>query len=219
MTKTDKRTRSDAQRRKTKIERLARADVARRQREWCISAKAASNAGYPINAFITIMAGKDIARITNTVWRKLRQMTQDHGTLFLAARGPEYTPQKKDHLHLAMHLRTFQYTDTVRILTEAISEEMGSWGIDIEGRKVGGQSGVVAISKNGTWMLQRHLQYLNGSSEKIASYTAKASGKARAIGRHQRSQDLVALTKDYTSKECVGAIRLPYRAIPVASYG
>jgi len=206
MMKTDKRTRSDAQRKQTKIERLARADVARRRREWRTSAEAASKASYPINAFITIMAGDDIASITSTVWRKLRLMARENDMLFIAARGPEYTTEKKDHLHLVLHLSTSQYDEVVAILSEAVGEEVGGWGIDPEGRKLGWQSGVVAVSKHGTWMLQRHVQYLNGSSEKIVSYTAKASGKARAIGRHQRSQDLIALTKDYTSNERIEAV-------------
>jgi hypothetical protein len=195
MTKTDKRTRSEAQRRKTQADRLARADDARRKRKWQISADAASHAGYPINAFITIMAGNDIATITETAWRKLRQMLRKNGSLFVAVRAPEYTPAKGHHLHIALHLQTENYADAITVLTETVSEEVGSWGVDPNGRSVGDRSGVVAISKNGCWMLQRHQEFLNGSPAMLVGYAAKGSGKRKAIGRHQRSADLLAMTK------------------------
>ena len=195
MAKIDKRTRSEAQRSKTKAARLVRADKVRRQREWKASAVAASNAGYPINAFITILTGKDITTITNIVWRKLRQMLRKNGLPFVAARGPEYTPKKGHHLHIVLHLPAANYIDAVAVLTETLSEEVGSWGIDPTGRSVGGRFGVVALSKDGNWMLQRHLEFLNGSPETLIEYTAKASGKSKAVGRHQRSKYLSAITR------------------------
>jgi hypothetical protein len=207
MAQTDKRTRSEAQRRKTKADRLTRADKARRKREWLVSAEAASLAGYPINALITIMAGKDIATITDTVWRKLRQMLRENGSPFIAARGPEYTPKKGHHLHIALHLPTESYDDAVKVLTETLSEEVGSWGIDPTGRTVGDRFGVVALSKNGGWMLQRHIEFLNGSPEAIVEYAGKGSGKGKAIGRHQRSENLLALTKVSTQT----GIKEPYK--------
>lgn len=195
MAKIDRRTRSEAQRSKAKAVRLARADTARRKREWQISADAASRAGFPINALITIMAGKDMAKITDTAWRRLRQMLRKNGSLFVAARGSEYTPRKGHHLHIALHLPTANYADTVAVLSETLSEEIGSWGIVPAGKSVGDRSGVVALSKDGNWMLQRHLEFLNGSPETLIGYAAKGSGKGKAIGRHQRSADLMALTK------------------------
>lgn len=209
MAKTDRRTRSAAQRSRTKADRLARADKARRKREWLASADAASRAGYPINALITIMAGKDIATITDTAWRRLRQMLRKNGFPFVAARGPEYTPKKGHHLHIALHLPMANYADTVAVLTETLSEEIGSWGIDPTGRTVGDRSGIVALSKNGGWMLQRHLEFLNGSPETIVGYAGKGSGKGKAIGRHQRSADLLALTKDNSINVHSGATQAP----------
>lgn len=205
MAKTDRRTRSEADRSRTKAARLARKDKARRQREWQVSADAASQAGYPVNAFITIMAGKDIATITGTTWRRLRQMLRKNGSPFVAARGPEYTPGKGHHLHIALHLPTANYADTVAVLTETLSEEVGSWGIDPTGRNVGDRSGVVALSKSGNWMLQRHLEFLNGSPDTLVGYAGKGSGKSKAIGRHQRSADLMALTKDHGANGLSGA--------------
>jgi len=207
MAKTDKRTRSEAQRSRTKADRLARADKARRKREWLVSADAASRAGYPVNALITIMAGKDIATITDTAWRRLRQMLRKNGSPFVAARGPEYTPKKGHHLHIALHLPTASYADTVAVLTETLSEEVGSWGIDPTGRTVGDRFGVVALSKNGGWMLQRHLESLSGSPETLVGYAGKGSGKGKAIGRHQRSADLLALTKGLDANAHNGAIQ------------
>ena len=195
MAKTDKRTRTAAQRSRTKADRLARADKARRKREWLASAEAASQAGYPINALITIMAGRDIATITETAWRRLRQMLRKNSSPFVAVRGPEYTPKKGHHLHIALHLQPETYADTVAVLTETLSEEVGSWGIDPTGKTVGDRHGIVALSKNGGWMLQRHLQSLNGSPEKLVGYAGKGSGKDKAIGRHQRSADLLHMTK------------------------
>lgn len=205
MTKPDRRKRTEAQRSKAKADRLARADTARRKREWQVSADAASRAGYPINAFITIMAGKDIAKTTDTAWRRLRRMLRKKGVPFIAVRGPEYTPKKGHHLHIALHLPAAIYADTVALLTETMSEETGSWGIDPTGRNVGDRSGVVALSKSGNWMLQRHLEFLNGSPETLAGYAAKGSGKGKAIGRHQRSADLMALTKGMSANSLSGA--------------
>lgn len=211
MAKIDKRTRSEAQRSRTKADRLARADTARRKREWQVSADAASRAGYPISAFITIMAGKDIATITGTAWRKLRQLLRKNGSPFVATRSPEYTPEKGHHLHIALHLPTANYADTVAVLTETLSEEVGSWGIDPTGRNVGDRSGVVALSKSGNWMLQRHLEFLNGSPETLARYVAKGSGKGKAIGRHQRSADLMALTKGMGANSLRGTTQEPHK--------
>lgn len=195
MTKTDRRTRTDAQQRRTKAHRLARADKRRRKQEWQRSADAASRAGMPINAHITIMAGKDIGRITSTIWRRLRNMLRKNGLPFIAVRGPEYTPNKGHHLHIAIHLDPAHYPDVVMILTEVLSEEVGGWGIDASGRTVGDRFGVVALSKDGGWMLQRHLDHLNGSPETLVAYDGKGSGKHKAIGRHQRSIDLIDITK------------------------
>jgi hypothetical protein len=206
MAQTDQRTRSEAQRGKTKTDRLARADTARRKREWLASANAASRAGYPVNALITVMAGKGIAAITDTVWRKLRQMLRKNGSPFIAARGPEYTPKKGHHLHIALYLPTASYADTVAVLTETLSEEVGSWGIDPTGRTVGDRFGVVALSKNGGWMLQRHQEFLNGSPATLIGYAGKGSGKGKAIGRHQRSADLLALSKGPDANGPNGAI-------------
>lgn len=208
MAKTGKRKKSKAQLKKTKANCLARADIARRQRNWQLSQEAAANAGYPINAHITIIAGDAMEAITRTMWRKLRHMMREHGSPFIAVRGPEYTPQKLHHLHLTLNLHPAKYSETVTILTETVSEEIGGWGIDPDGRKIGSNYGVVASSRHGKWMLQRHLDTLNSSHDALVRYVGKGSGKHIAIGRHQRSQDLLELTKahqEYTSE----AVRQP----------
>ena len=209
MAQTDKRRRSEAQRKKTKDARLARADIARRKRRWQASQEAATNAGYPINAHITIVTSDDLAAITTTVWRKLLRMMRKYNSPFIAVRAPEYARQKRHHLHIALHLDPANYNEVTAILTQATSEEIGGWGIDPSGRKLGSNLGVVASSVRGNWMLQRHIDTLNGSSDTLVEYVAKGCGKRKAIGQHERSQDLLKMTKAH--QECPSE---PLRAPP-----
>lgn len=216
MAQTDRRRKSAAQLKKTKADRLARADIARRQRRWQISQEAAANAGCPINAQITILAGDEIQTITRTVWRKLRNMMRQDGSLFIAVRAPEFTPKKRQHLHIALNLHPSNYSDVVKTLTEAVSEEVGGWGIDPNGRTMGSNYGVVASSLHGTWMLQRHLEALNSSYDALVQYAGKGSGKRKAIGQHERSQDLMKLTKKHQEDASEG-LSAPLKHVRVCS--
>jgi len=194
--KPDKRTRTAAQKAKTRRARHARADVRRRTAEWVASAAAARAAGRPINAQLTILAdADDIEVVTAAIWRRLRRLMKRNGLPFVAMRAPEYAPKRKHHLHIALHLPELLYGDVAAVLADATGAPMAAW-FDARGRRLGRKlHGVICLAPDGSWMIQRHVEGIGGSGERLVTYTAKGSGKHRAIGRHQRSEDLVTLTK------------------------
>lgn len=203
--KHDKRRRTDAQKRKTREKHLATADKKRRQALWQRSEAAAHAASYPINALITVLSdSENIKIVSDSLWRRLRRLMARHGLPFYAMRGPEYAPRHKLHLHIALHLPEALYGDVAAILADVTNKSMAPF-IYLEGRRLGGSYGVVTKSQDPTWMLQRHVKWAGGSYLKLVKYTAKGAGKAKAIGRHQRSGELIDLTKAYDTPERAAA--------------
>lgn len=203
--KHDKRRRTDAQKRKTREKQLATADKKRRQALWQRSEAAARAAGYPINAQITVLSDpENIKSVSDSLWRRLRRLMARHRLPFYAMRGPEYAPRHKLHLHIATHLPEALYGDVAAILADVTGAEMAPW-FDVAGRRLGWLHGVVTKSADKTWMMQRHVEWAGGSYWDLVKYTAKGAGKAKAIGRHQRSGELIDLTKAYDTPKRAAA--------------
>lgn len=203
--KHDRRRRTDAQKRKTREKQLATADKKRRVAEWRNSELAARQAGYPINALITVLSdAENIERVAASLWRRLRRLMARHGVPFYVFRGPEYAPRRGLHLHLALHLPEALYGDVAAILADVTGAAMAPW-FDVAGRRLGWCHGVVTKSADKTWMLQRYVASAGGSHWQLVEYAAKGSGKAKAIGRHQRSGELIDLTKAYDTPKRAAA--------------
>lgn len=193
--KKDNRHRTEAQKQRTRQRLAAKADKKRRVAEWRSSELAARQAGYPINALITVLSdAENIERIAASLWRRLRRLMTRHGLPFYAFRGPEYAPRRGLHLHMPMHLTEAMYGDVAAILADVTGAAMAPW-FDVAGRRLGGLHGVVTKSADKTWMLQRYVASAGGSHWQLVEYAAKGSGKEKAIGRHQRSGALIELTR------------------------
>ena len=195
MKNTDGRRRSPAQKARTRLRRQAKADQRRRRSEWSRSVDATVQAGFPINAHITILSDVDhIEEITSAMWRRLRRLMQRKGLPFYAVRAPEYARNRGQHLHIALHLPPSLYGDVAAALVEVTGARMAGW-FDVAGRSLGSTLGVVAKSSCGGWMLQRHVEDAGGCPKRLIAYAAKGDGKHKAIGRHQRSGELSQLTR------------------------
>lgn len=195
--KQDKRRRTDAQKRQTKQRLLDDADRRRRIAEWRASEAAARAAGVPINAQLTVLSKTDdIVAVTESLWRRLRRLMGRKSLLFIAARAPEYAPGKKQHIHIVAHIPERLYGDVANIVSDVTKTAMAPW-FDPNGRRLGrnGPYGVVTMAHNGAWMFQRHVDGIGGSPERLVKYGAKGQGKHRSIGRHQRSQHLIEITR------------------------
>lgn len=196
--KKDKRRRTEAQKQQTQKRHRASADKKRRVAEWRSSELATRQAGYPINAQITVLSdAENIEHIAASLWRRLRRLMKRQGLPFYCFRGPEYAPWRGLHLHLALHLPETLYGDVAAILADVTGAGMAPWGFDVAGRRLGRRHGVVTKSADATWMLQRYVASAGGSHWQLVEYAAKGSGKEKAIGRHQRSGALIDLTKAY----------------------
>lgn len=149
-----------------------------------------------MNAHITLIADQDeIEDNAASMWRRLRRLMQRHGLPFFALRGPEYAPSRGHHMHFVLHLPKTLYGDVAAMLADVTGEPM-AWWFDVEGRDLGAKTkGVVCVSVDGRWMLQRHIEGIGGTDERLVEYASKSDGKHRSIGRHQRSADLIKLTK------------------------
>lgn len=193
--KKDRRRRTEAQKRATRQRLAAKADRERRLPEWRKSAEAAHQDGCPINAHITVLSDpENIERVSTSLWRRLRRLMARRGVPFYALRGPEYAPRRGLHLHIALHLPEALYDDVAAILAEITGAEMAPW-FDVAGRQLRKLYGIVTKSTNKSWMLQRYVAGAGGSHWKLVEYVAKGSGKEKAIGRHQRSDALIELTR------------------------
>lgn len=199
MKNTDGRRRSPAQKERTRLRRQAKADQRRRRSEWSRSVDATVQAGFPINAHITILSDVDhVEEITSAMWRRLRRLMQRKGLPFYAVRAPEYARNRGQHLHIALHLPPNLYGDVATALVEVTGSRMAGW-FDVAGRSLGNTLGVVTKSDCGGWMLQRHVEGAGGCPKRLIGYTAKGDGKHKAIGRHQRSGELIQLTRKHES--------------------
>lgn len=193
--KKDNRHRTEAQKQRTRKRLAAKADKKRRVAEWRSSELAARQAGYPINALITVLSdAENIEQVAASLWRRLRRLMTRRGFPFYVFRGPEYAPRRGLHLHLALHLPETLYGDVAAILVETTGAEMSPW-FDVAGARLGRLHGVVTKSADTTWMLQRYVASAGGSHWQLVEYAAKGSGKEKAIGRHQRSGALIELTR------------------------
>lgn len=197
--KADGRRRSPAQKARTRLRRQAKADQRRRRQEWSRSVDATVVAGCPINAFITILSDAEhIEEVTSAIWRRLRRLMQRKDLPFYAVRAPEYARNRGQHLHIALHLPPTLYGDVATALVEVIGSPMAGW-FDVAGRSLGNTLGVVTKSDCGDWMLQRHVEGAGGCPKRLMTYAGKGDGKHRSIGRHQRSGELVRLTREHES--------------------
>jgi hypothetical protein len=195
--KQDERRRTDAQKRQTKQRLSDDADRRRRLAEWRASEAAARAAGVPINAQLTVLSKTDdIVAVTESLWRRLRRLMGRKSLLFIAARAPEYAPGKKHHIHIVAHIPERLYGDVANIVSDVTKTAMAPW-FDPNGRRLGrnGPYGVVTMAHNGDWMFQRYVDGIGGSPELLVGYGAKGQGKHRSIGRHQRSQHLIEITR------------------------
>jgi hypothetical protein len=195
--KQDKRRRTDAQKRQTKQRLLDDADRRRRLAEWRASEAAARAAGVPINAQLTVLSKtEDIAKVTASLWRRLRRLMKRNGLPFIAARAPEYAAGRKHHVHIIAHIPEHLYGDVANIVSDVTETVMAPW-FDTNGRRLGrtGPYGVVTMAHNGDWMFQRHVDGIGGSPERLVRYGATGQGKHRSIGRHQRSQHLIEIAR------------------------
>lgn len=194
--KKDNRHRTEAQKQRTRKRLAAKADKNRRVAEWRSSELAARQAGYPINALITVLSdAENIEQVAASLWRRLRRLMTRRGFPFYIFRGPEYAPRRGLHLHLALHLPETLYGDVAAILADVTGAGMAPWGFAVAGRRLGKLHGVVTKSADTTWMLQRYVASAGGSHWQLVEYAAKGSGKEKAIGRHQRSGALIELTR------------------------
>jgi len=196
--KQDERRRTDAQKRQTKQRLLNEADRRRRHAEWLASEAAARAAGVPINAQLTVISKtEDIVAVTDRLWRRLRRLMARGALPFIAARAPEYAPGKH-HIHILAHIPERLYGEVANIVSDVTETVMAPW-FDTNGQRLkhGGKTyyGVVTIAANGDWMLQRHVDGIGGSPMRLVAYGAKGQGKQRSIGRHQRSQHLIEITR------------------------
>ncbi|WP_235281475.1 hypothetical protein, partial [Thalassobacter sp. 16PALIMAR09] len=62
----------------------------------------------------------------------------------------------------------------------------------------------------------RHLEALNSSYDALVQYAGKGSGKRKAIGQHERSQDLMKLTKKHQEDASEG-LSAPLKHVRVCS--
>jgi len=199
MRQTDKRRRSPAQKERTRRGRQARADKRRRQTEWQTSTQAARRAGYMLDAHITVIAEwENIEAISAALWRRMRRLMQRNGLPFMAMRAPEYTPRRGHHMHMAQHLPERLYGDVASALEAVTGTAMARW-FDVSGKSLGNVAGVVCMAADGSWMLQRHVDGLGGSDERLVQYASKSDGKHKTVGRHQRSAALVELTHRFSA--------------------
>ena len=196
--KKDNRHRTEAQKQQTR--RRAQHEnqklkTAQRTGVWRKSELATRQAGYPIDAHITVLSdAENIEQVAASLWRRLRRLMTRRGFPFYVFRGPEYAPRRGLHLHLALHLPETLYGDVAAILVETTGAEMSPW-FDVAGARLGRLHGVVTKSADTTWMLQRYVASAGGSHWQLVEYAAKGSGKEKAIGRHQRSGALIELTR------------------------
>lgn len=194
--KKDMRRRTEAVKLQTRRRQAAKADKARRFPKWRRSELAARRAGYPLDAHITVLSdAASIEAVSAALWRRLRRLMERGALPFVACRGPEYAPRRGLHLHVALHLPESLYADVAAILADVTGAGKAPW-FDEAGRRLGSLTyGVVTKSADATWMLQRYIESAGGSHWQLVEYAAKGDGKHRAIGRHQRSGALIALTQ------------------------
>lgn len=205
MKNTDGRRRSPAQKARTRRRRQAKADQRRRRQEWSQSVDATMRAGFPINAHITILSDVDhIEEVTSAMWRRLRRLMQRKGVPFYAVRAPEYARNRGQHLHIALHLPPSLYGDVATALVEVTGSPMAGW-FDVAGRSLGNTLGVVTKSDCGGWMLQRHVDGAGGCPKRLITYAGKGDGKHKAVGRHQRSGELIQLTRQFAANSAQNA--------------
>lgn len=197
----DGRRKTDSQKARTKKARVARTSKTRRERDWSISRQAADREGFPINAFLTTHWGKEPCEKKDVeTWRRLRICLNRLDAPWVAMRAPEHAPRKGHHMHTAFHVPDNAWCDVVAMIekiTGKVAEEFHPEGKDI------GQwtRGVVAMSQDRSWVLQRNIPAL-GTNEALIDYIAKQSGKEKTIGRHQRSEALMDMTRLHTDAIC-----------------
>ena len=199
MKKTDRRRRSPVQKARTQRRRQTEADKRRRRQEWSQSVDATVQAGCPIDTHITILSDAEhIEEVTSAIWRRLRRLMQRNGLPFYAARAPEYAVHRGQHLHIALHLPPSLYDDVATDLVEVTGAPRAGW-FDVAGRNLGTTLGVITKSNCGGWMLQRQVEGAGGCPKRLVDYISKGDGKHKSIGRHQRSGELIQLTRQFAA--------------------
>jgi len=187
---------TEYQKARAKAQNTANTSRKRRLRDWSVSRQAADRADFPINAHLTTHWGTEPCKEKNVeTWRRLRICLNRLDTPWVAMRAPEHAPRKGHHMHTVFHVPDHEHAwrDVVAMIEE-ITGKVAAW-VRPEGKDIGQWTkGVVAMSQDGSWMLQRNIPAI-GTNKALIDYIAKQSGKEKAVGRHQRSKYLLAITR------------------------